>query len=198
MTYFLGLTGGIATGKSTAVSFFKRKNIPIIDTDAIAHQLMEIGGKSYQAIVAEFGKKILGNNQVIDRAKLAKIVFSDPDKLKLLNSITHPLILEEVKKQQAFYIAQNKKLVIIDVPLLFESNWDKMCDASLVISLKYSDQLKRLMKRNGYSEEVAKKRIDSQMPMNEKISLANYNIDNSGSIKDLEKQLSDLLIKINS
>ena len=124
-------------------------------------------------------------------------MFSDPEKLKILNQITHPLILEEVKEKQTFYSARNQPLVVVDVPLLFESKWDRICDGSLVISLDYQTQLKRLMKRNNFSELEAKKRIASQMPISEKIQLADYNINNGGNIEQLESQLADLLLKLN-
>ena len=98
MTYFLGLTGGIASGKSTADEFFEKQNIPIIDSDLIAHQIMEVGQKGYQAIVNYFGSNILNDDQTINRHKLGGIVFNDKTKLKKLNEITHPLVHQKIKQ----------------------------------------------------------------------------------------------------
>ncbi|OYS00464.1 dephospho-CoA kinase [Lactobacillus taiwanensis] len=196
MTYFLGLTGGIASGKSTADDFFKKKNIPIIDSDLIAHKIMEVGQAGYQAVVDYFGSKILTDNQTINRRKLGEIVFNDQAKLKKLNSLTHPLVHQEIKRQMEQYRLNQEKLVVIDVPLLFESGFESLCDGVLVISISPELQLKRLMKRNNFTEKEALSRINNQMPLNEKEKRATYVVANTGTINDLEKKLSDLLQKI--
>ncbi|QTQ39623.1 dephospho-CoA kinase [Lactobacillus taiwanensis] len=196
MTYFLGLTGGIASGKSTADDFFKKKNIPIIDSDLIAHKIMEVGQAGYQAVVDYFGSKILTDNQTINRRKLGEIVFNDQAKLKKLNSLTHPLVHQEIKRQMEHYRLNQEKLVVIDVPLLFESGFESLCDGVLVISISPELQLKRLMKRNNFTEKEALSRINNQMPLSEKEKRATYVVANTGTINDLEKRLSDLLQKI--
>ncbi|KRM98665.1 dephospho-CoA kinase [Lactobacillus taiwanensis DSM 21401] len=196
MTYFLGLTGGIASGKSTADDFFKKKNIPIIDSDLIAHKIMEVGQAGYQAVVDYFGSKILTDNQTINRRKLGEIVFNDQAKLKKLNSLTHPLVHQEIKRQMEQYRLNQEKLVVIDVPLLFESGFESLCDGVLVISISPELQLKRLMKRNNFTEKEALSRINNQMPLSEKEKRATYVVANTGTINDLEKRLSDLLQKI--
>ena len=196
MTYFLGLTGGIASGKSTADDFFKKKNIPIIDSDLIAHKIMEVGQAGYQAVVDYFGSKILTDNQTINRRKLGEIVFNDQAKLKKLNSLTHPLVHQEIKRQMEQYRLNQEKLVVIDVPLLFESGFESLCDGVLVISISPELQLKRLMKRNNFTEKEALSRINNQMPLKKKKKRATYVVANTGTINDLEKKLSDLLQKI--
>ena len=196
MTYFLGLTGGIASGKSTADDFFKKKNIPIFDSDLIAHKIMEVGQAGYQAVVDYFGSKILTDNQTINRRKLGEIVFNDQAKLKKLNSLTHPLVHQEIKRQMEQYRLNQEKLVVIDVPLLFESGFESLCDGVLVISISPELQLKRLMKRNNFTEKEALSRINNQMPLSEKEKRATYVVANTGTINDLEKKLSDLLQKI--
>lgn len=196
MTYFLGLTGGIASGKSTADDFFKKKNIPIIDSDLIAHKIMEVGQAGYQAVVDYFGSKILTDNQTINRRKLGEIVFNDQAKLKKLNSLTHPLVHQEIKRQMEQYRLNQEKLVVIDVPLLFESGFESLCDGVLVISISPELQLKRLMKRNNFTEKEALSRINNQMPLSEKEKRATYVVANTGTINNLEKKLSDLLQKI--
>lgn len=196
MTYFLGLTGGIASGKSTADDFFKKKNIPIIDSDLIAHKIMEVGQAGYQAVVDYFGTDILNDDQTINRRKLGEIVFNDQAKLKKLNSLTHPLVHQEIKRQMEQYRLNQEKLVVIDVPLLFESGFESLCDGVLVISISPELQLKRLMKRNNFTEKEALSRINNQMPLSEKEKRATYVVANTGTINDLEKRLSDLLQKI--
>ena len=178
MTYFLGL------------------NIPIIDSDLIAHKIMEVGQAGYQAVVDYFGSKILTDNQTINRRKLGEIVFNDQAKLKKLNSLTHPLVHQEIKRQMEQYRLNQEKLVVIDVPLLFESGFESLCDGVLVISISPELQLKRLMKRNNFTEKEALSRINNQMPLSEKEKRATYVVANTGTINDLEKKLSDLLQKI--
>ncbi|MCI6882895.1 MAG: dephospho-CoA kinase [Lactobacillus johnsonii] len=196
MTYFLGLTGGIASGKSTADEFFKKKKIPIIDSDLIAHRIMEIGQNGYKAVVDYFGTDILNDDQTINRRKLGGIVFNDKAKLKKLNELTHPLVHQEIKQQMAQYRANQEKLVVIDVPLLFESGFESLCNGVLVISITPELQIERLMKRNAFTKKEAIARINNQMPLSEKEKRATYVVANTGTIDDLEKKLSDLLQEI--
>ena len=196
MTYFLGLTGGIASGKSTADEFFKKKKIPIIDSDLIAHKIMEIGQNGYKAVVDYFGTDILNDDQTINRRKLGGIVFNDKAKLKKLNELTHPLVHQEIKQQMAQYRANQEKLVVIDVPLLFESGFESLCNGVLVISITPELQIERLMKRNAFTKKEAIARISNQMPLSEKEKRATYVVANTGTIDDLEKKLSDLLQEI--
>ena len=196
MTYFLGLTGGIASGKSTADEFFKKREIPIIDSDLIAHRIMEIGQNGYKAVVDYFGNDILHDDQTIDRRKLGAIVFNDREKLKKLNEITHPLVHQEIEQQMVQYRANHEKLVVIDVPLLFESGFESLCNGVLVISITPELQLERLMKRNNFAKKEAIARINNQMPLSEKEKRATYVVTNTGTIDDLEKKLSNLLQEI--
>ena len=196
MTYFLGLTGGIASGKSTADEFFKKKKIPIIDSDLIAHKIMEIGQNGYKAVVDYFGTDILNDDQTINRRKLGGIVFNDKAKLKKLNELTHPLVHQEIKQQMARYRANQENLVVIDVPLLFESGFESLCNGVLVISITPELQIERLMKRNAFTKKEAIARINNQMPLSEKEKRATYVVANTGTIDDLEKKLSDLLQEI--
>lgn len=196
MTYFLGLTGGIATGKSTADEYFKKQNIPIIDADKIAHKLMSPGRASYQAILEYFGKEVLAADHEIDRKKLGAIVFNDKNQLKRLNELTHPLILNNMEEKMMQYQKQDMPLVILDIPLLFEDKLTHYCDATLLITAPPQLELSRLMIRNNLSKVDAQKRIASQMPLTQKQRLADYVIDNSGTVEDLESKLSSLLKEI--
>lgn len=196
MTYFLGLTGGIATGKSTADEFFKKKNIPIIDLDQIAHELMMKDQASYKAILDHFGNDILAEDGEIDRKKLGAIVFNDKNQLKSLNELTHPLILNNMEEKMSQYQKQGTQIVILDIPLLFEGNSTHYCDSTLLITAPLELELSRLMKRNNLDEKEARQRIASQMPLSEKEKLADYVIENAGTVNDLENKLSSLLEEI--
>lgn len=196
MSYVLALTGGIATGKSTADDFFRKKNIPIIDCDQIAHELMKPGNASWQAIKDAFGEEYLNSNQTINRKKLGQLVFSNKSALAKLNKLTHPLIFDKtIQKVKAY---QKQKIVILDAPVFFEAGLDKkkITNGVLVISLPKKIQIERLKKRNNLTDQEAEMRIDSQMPLSEKEGLADFVVTNTGTIKELEKKLEKILVKI--
>ena len=196
MTLVLGLSGGIATGKSTADKFFEEKNIPIVDCDEIAHNIMNVNKPAWKDIKEVFGEKYLNEDQTINRKKLGKLVFNDPTKMKILNEITHPRIFQEMESQIAQYKSEGYSLIIVDAPVLFESHSEKYYDKTLVISLPQDLQIKRLMARNNLTKEEALSRINSQMSLKEKEARATYVIENTGSVEDLYKKLNELLTKI--
>ena len=196
MTLVLGLTGGIATGKSTADKFFEEKNIPIVDCAEIAHNIMNVNKPAWKDIKEVFGEKYLNEDQTINRKKLGKLVFNDPTKMKILNEITHPRIFQEMESQIAQYKSEGYSLIIVDAPVLFESHSEKYYDKTLVISLPQDLQIKRLMARNNLTKEEALSRINSQMSLKEKEARATYVIENTGSVEDLYKKLNELLTKI--
>lgn len=196
MTIVLGLTGGIATGKSTADQYFRRKGIPVIDADQISHDIIDIGKPAWEKIRAHFGPKFLNEDQSINRRKLGQFVFQNANELKVLNDITHPLIHEEIIQQIAVAKQKGVDLIVLDAPVLFETNGDLDCDQTLVISLPPQLQLERLIERNHYSIEEAKARIASQMPLRDKEARATYVIENTGTIKELEEKLTKVLNKI--
>ncbi|GFZ26666.1 dephospho-CoA kinase [Lactobacillus corticis] len=198
MTFILGLTGGIATGKSVADQYFKAQKLPVVDSDQIAHRLMEPGQSSWQAILAHFGSAYLNPDQTINRKKLGHLVFSNPQALAKLNELTHPLILAEIRSELAAYRAAGKKIVIYDAPLMLETGSQRLCDKVLVISLPHQLQIERLMARDGLSQGQAEARIASQMPLAEKVAKADYVIENTGTIKDLERKLAQLLEDLES
>lgn len=195
MSTVIGLTGGIATGKSTASAFFKKEKIPVIDADAITHQLYGENATGSRAVKQAFGAEYLDKKGRVDRQKLGQLVFNQPAALQKLDRIIHPLVVQELKKQ----IKQEEKnynLLVIDVPLLFESGLDKLCDAIIVISLPEELQVKRLMERNQLTKQQAITRINSQMPLSEKEAKATYVVSNTGTIEVLEDNLSKILFKI--
>lgn len=168
MTYVLALTGGIATGKSTADQFFKKQNIPIVDCDEIAHDLMKPKNASWQAIKDNFGEEYLNDDQTINRKKLGQLVFSNKSALNRLNQLTHPLIFDKTIQKITSY--QNEDMVILDAPVYFESGLDKkhIANSVLVITLPESIQIERLKQRNNLTDKEARMRINSQMPLSKK------------------------------
>lgn len=196
MTTILGLTGGIASGKSTADIFFKEKHIPVIDCDQIAHDILNVGNKGYELVTKQFGAQIINEDQSINRAVLGQIVFSDAKQLDILNKITHPLIFQEIQAKIALNKVAERPLIIVDAPVLFEANGQKYCDCTLLIAIPESLQLKRLLLRDHLSKDAALKRIRSQMPLSQKEKLADFVINNDGTKQDLKYQLEQLLLKI--
>lgn len=190
MTLFLGLTGGIATGKSTASRILKEMGCQVIDSDLIAHQQAEVGQAGWLAIKKEFGDAFFKEDQTLDRKKLGQYVFNNPDALKRLSTVTQREILKEVKRQMAQSMA---KVCVLDVPLLFEAGWDQYCDLTVLIDLPEAEELRRLMARDGLTAAEAEKRIKAQLPLAEKRRRASYVLENTGTIEELRDKLSNLL-----
>ena len=193
----VGLTGGIATGKSLVSGYLKELGAYIIDWDVIARAIEEPGLPTWQDIVNYFGKEILQKDGKLDRSKLGQIVFNDEAKRLKLNSFTHPRVIDEAKKQEKAIVEADPKAVVVhDVPLLFEVGIDKMVDKTVVVYITEENQVKRLMARDGISEEDAKSRIRSQMPLAEKLKRADFVIDDNGSIEQTKKQVQKLYNKL--
>lgn len=189
MTYFLGLTGGIASGKSTVAALFKEQGIPVIDADQVAHQVLATN-KSVQAqLQAAFGEAIVKNGQV-DRPMLGQQVFGNPEALTQLNAITGPAILTAIKQQMQ---AADAPLVVLDVPLLYEQHYEQYCDGVAVVYVERKTQLQRLMARNQLTIEQANARIDSQSDLATKKARADFVIDNQGTPAMLRQRVLALL-----
>lgn len=181
----IGLTGGIASGKSTVSKTLAELGAVIIDGDAIAHRLMEPHQPAWEGIVKEFGREIVNPDETIDRAKLGAIVFEDPRRMDALNQITRPGINAAIKNDiQNIQMTQPDSVLVLDVPLLFEGHLDKLADQIWVVWLDRETQIRRLMERNGYSRGEAVKRIESQMSLDEKAKRADVVIDNGGSMEE--------------
>lgn len=195
MTVVIGLTGGIASGKSTVSSMFKEKNFPVIDADLIAREVVEPGEKAYDQVLDAFGKEIIQDDHKINRPKLGSIIFTDEDKRKQLNAIVHPAVRSRMLSKRDDYINNGVPCVVLDIPLLFESNLTHLVDKTLVVYVDENVQLNRLMKRNGYSEKEASDRIKAQMPLKKKAGLADIFIDNNHSIEETKVQLDQVLLK---
>ncbi|TYZ28833.1 dephospho-CoA kinase [Selenomonas caprae] len=190
----IGLTGGIASGKSTVSRYLREKGAAILDADAIAHALAEPGGSLYQAYRRHFGAAVLQADGRLDRAAIGKIVFAQPEERAWIDRSAHPLIQAEIKRQLAEKKRQDVPLIVLDVPLLFESGWDKMTEENCLVDVSEAVQLARLMQRDGYDEQAARARIAAQMPLAEKRRRADRLIDNNGDLPATLRQV-DLLWK---
>ncbi|MBU5245845.1 dephospho-CoA kinase [Bacillus halotolerans] len=193
MTLVIGLTGGIASGKSTVANMLIDKGITVIDADIIAKQAVEKGMPAYRQIIDEFGEDILLENGDIDRRKLGALVFTNEQKRLALNSIVHPAVREEMLKRRDESIANQETFVVLDIPLLFESKLESLVDKIIVVSVTKELQLERLTKRNQLTEEEALSRIRSQIPLEEKVSRADNVIDNSRTLEETKQQLEEIL-----
>ncbi|MDU2065745.1 MAG: dephospho-CoA kinase [Sporomusaceae bacterium] len=191
--HLIGLTGGIACGKSTVAALLAAKGACLIDADKIARQVVEPNTPAFHGILHFFGSAVLGADGAIDRQQLAREIFASEDKRKQLDAITHPPILAEIQRKIQAAATMGISLVILDVPLLFESGWHKKMDEVWVVTIQDpSVQLQRLMDRNGFSKEDARARMAAQWSQSEKVRLADQVIDNSGDLASLNRQVEAL------
>jgi dephospho-CoA kinase len=182
--FVVGLTGGIGTGKSTALKEFDRLGASTISLDQIAHAQAQPGGQAYKAIVKAFGSEVLDGSKRIDRQKLGAIVFRSKSARTRLERLTHPLILKEANE----IISRLKGVVIVDVPLLFEGGHQKHYDATLLVTCSKKNQLSRVMRRDKLSPAEAKRRIAAQWSLEKKRSLADFTVENDTTPADLHTQ----------
>jgi len=192
----IGLTGGIASGKSTVSSILKDLGAYIIDVDKIGKDVVEKGQKAYNDIVCFFGKEILLPDGQINRKALGNIVFSDSEKLKKLNSITHPHIIARVKEIISKCKAEGIDRIVVDAAILIEMGLHSLCDAVWLVTVDKETQLKRLMERDSYTYEEANNRIMAQTSDNNKLLYADVVIDNNGTIEDLKNKVLELWNKL--
>lgn len=193
MATIIGLTGSIGTGKSTVSNMFLQLYFPVVDADKIAREVVEPGQDAYRKIVDTFGESILKQDKQIDRKILGKIVFSDTKKRKQLNDIVHPAIREEMLAQQEHYIKNGARCVVLDIPLLFESKLTHLVDKIIVVFVDSDVQLQRIMERDQSTKEIAMQRIKAQIPVSEKVKLADAVINNNGSKEETFQQLKKIL-----
>lgn len=189
MTYILGLTGGIASGKSTVSAYLAQNGALIIDADLIARQVVAKRSSGLKQIVAKFGEEILTASGELDRKKLGKLVFSNKDLLKNLTDITGPLIRAEILREIEAAKKAQVKLVVLDIPLLFETGYQTLCDKVMVVTVPSEVQLERVMKRDNLSAAEARKRIANQLPASKRNELADVLIDNSKSVAETYQQV---------
>lgn len=193
MTLIIGLTGSIGTGKSTIAKKLIERNIPVIDADLIAREVVEPGKEAYEKIVETFGEEILQEDQTLDRKKLGAIVFEDEMKRKALNEIVHPAIRKEMLAQRDAYMKQKEPCVVLDIPLLYESKLTHFVEKVIVVYTDREVQLERILNRDHITKEEALQRINAQIDVKEKAKWADAVIDNNGTIEESERQLLDIL-----
>lgn len=195
----VGLTGGIATGKSTVAEMFNDKGAVIVDADVIAREVVLKGTPAWEKIRAEFGDEVLLDDGEIDRDKLGDIIFNDTEKKDLLNSIVHPAVFEKmgerIKKVEE---EMPDALVMLDVPLLIESGMQSGFSNVVLVYVTEDIQVKRLMARDGYSEKDAFARIRSQMPIDEKKDKVDIVIDNSKDLEHTRRQVLDIYNRLSA
>lgn len=192
----LGLTGGIATGKTTISNYLKTKRIPVLDADEYARKVVEPGTPGLTDIVNTFGKQVLQSDDSLNRKLLGQIIFNDMTARQKLNDITHPRI-QQMMTDELQKLAKGKTpLVILDIPLLLENHNIAGADAIMVVTVPESIQLNRLMQRNNLTKEEAQRRIDAQMPLSEKEKLADFIVDNSGTIANTLTQVDKVIQNI--
>lgn len=189
----IGLTGSIASGKSTVSAMLAEMGYPIVDGDKVARLVVEPGSETLQKIEGLFGKEVILPDGNMDRKKVGELIFNDPASRKKLNDVIHPAIRMEMLRQRSEFLEQGHKTVIMDIPLLFESRLQHLVDKVLVVSVTEENQLKRLMERNGLSEKEARTRIASQLPMSVKEEGADAVIYNNGSLDETKWQLNRIL-----
>lgn len=193
MKKVIGLTGSIASGKSTVSNRLKSLGYKVVDCDEINHKLLLKGNLGYTEVVSAFGTDILNSDGQIERKKLGTLIFNDSALKTKLNQILHPLIKEEVIKELE-YVTDG--LVFLDCPLLFETDFHELCDLKIVVYVNLDTQIHRLMERDSITFPEALKKIYSQMPLDEKMELADYVVDNCHELSDLEWQLKQLLFRL--
>lgn len=195
----VGLTGGIATGKSLVSEILRGLGAYIIDADEIAREVVEPEKPAWLEIVEFFGKDIINKDKTINRKRLGEIVFNDPVKKRKLEEIVHPRVIEEENRMvEEYKKIKPDGIVIIDAALLIEAGSHKRVDKLIVVYAYKETQAKRLMERDGLSRPDAEKRIASQMPLDEKVKMADFIIDNSKGIERTQRQTIDIFNKLRS
>ena len=192
MGKIIGITGGIASGKSTVTEFLRQKGFQVVDADAVVHQLQKPGGRLYQVLVEHFGEKILLENGELNRPLLASLIFSNPEEQEWSKRTQGEIIREELAALRN-QLAQTEDVFFMDIPLLFEQNYASWFDETWLVYVNRDVQLERLMKRDKISKEAAESRLNSQWPLERKISLASHSLDNNGNQEQLIAQVVQLL-----
>lgn len=188
----IGITGGIASGKSTVVAMIKEAGYQVIDADQVVHQLQEKGGRLYEALKQAFGNEILKEDGDLNRKKLSEMVFSNPSQMATSSAIQNQIIKEELAAERD-QLAQSQTVIFMDIPLLIELGYQDWFDAIWLVYVDAQTQLRRLMARNHLREVDAKKRLSSQLSIEEKRPYASLVIDNSGDMETLRKQVHKAL-----
>lgn len=190
----VGLTGGIATGKSLVSGIFKELGAHIIDADIISRTLVEPGQPAYHEIIDFFGPDILNNDKSINREKLGSLIFANHSLKKKLEEIIHPRVMKEQQRLIGQISSEDRDaIIIVNAPLLIESGFHQEVEILIVVTASNKRVVERLYRRNGLSEDEARPRISSQMPIEEKEKMADYIIDNNGNIDKTRERVSEIM-----
>ncbi|HEX2226029.1 MAG TPA: dephospho-CoA kinase [Candidatus Binatia bacterium] len=192
----IGLTGGIASGKSTVAAILRRLGAAIVNADELAREVVQPGTPGWKEIVEAFGAEALQADQTVDRQKLRTIVFNNPETRKKLEAIIHPRVRALAQKRIQEHAASGSEIVVYEVPLLFEGNLQASLRPVVLVAADVATQKRRLRERDGLAESEAEKHITAQMSLEEKRRLADYVIENEGNIDHLERQVKEVLARI--
>ena len=195
MVRIIGITGGIAAGKPTVTEFLRLQGYQVIDADQVVHELQEPGERLYQALLSTFGSAILQEDGRLDRPKLGAMIFGDPELLTRSSQIQNQIIREELADRRDL-LAETEDIFFMDLPLLFELQYEDWFDQIWLVDVTEETQLSRLMARNGLSQEEAEKRIAAQLSLQEKRKRADVLIDNNGLLEETRQQIHDALQKL--
>ncbi len=191
-----GLTGGISTGKSTVAQFFQKWGVTVIEADKISREICQKDKEGWKRIKEVFGESVFDPDGELNRQKLGDLVFSDAKKRKLLEAITHPLIMERARSLIRKHFDEGQPLVLVEAALLFEAGYDKEFHGIIVVTCKPEQQVKRLCQRAGIDKDKALQMIDSQMPLAQKVKRATFVIDNSGTLQQTQATTKHVFDKI--
>lgn len=191
--YWIGLTGGIASGKSTVSKILRQRGLPVIDADDLARDAIMHGSEGYKQVIKTFGMDVLNKDGTLNRESLAEIVFNSKTELQKLESIIHPIVRKKTSELKVSLEKQSYKMAFYDVPLLFEKNMKEMFDYVVVVYSRMDQQIERLKSRNNMTKEQAVNRILNQIPMDDKIKQSDYVIDNTSDLTNLENQVTKLV-----
>lgn len=192
----VGLTGGIATGKSTVAMMLAELGARVVSADAVVHDLLRKGTSVYREVVAEFGADILASDGEIDRRKLGSIVFGDAEKRRRLEKIIHPEVLSHLRAQAQEHRHSGHGVLVLEIPLLVEVRAFDIVDKVLVVTAEQDTQIRRLEKRDGISREDALLRLSSQMPITEKVQYGNWVVSTEGTLRSTKKQVHKVWTEI--
>ncbi|MBF7050043.1 dephospho-CoA kinase [Streptococcus sp. HF-2466] len=195
MAKIIGITGGIASGKSTVTNYLRQKGYQVIDADQVVHELQAKGGKLYQALVSRLGSAILNEAGELDRPKLSQLIFSSQENLAKSSQLQNDIIREELANRRD-QLAKTEETFFMDIPLLFEQDYADWFDEVWLVYVNPETQIKRLKARNGYSQEEAQQRLASQMKLEDKVPYADFVIKNDGNLEELIEQIDKKLRRL--
>jgi len=194
MSLIIGLTGNIASGKSTVTKMFLERNIIVLDADKISRELLKKDNKAYYQVIEKFGTEVLMADKELNRELLKKIIFADNAKKVMLEAIIHPLVKQEILER--ITLLKKEPIIVLDIPLLFEAGYQNICQIIITVYTKKTVLIKRLLKRDKINKELAEEIFVSQMAPEKKKDLSDYLIDNSDSLTNTKHQLLNILKEV--